>query len=82
MKKLIVTLVCVLIAPLAFAQTGSTNKKRATTTAEPVKVTGTIIKTTTEEGAAASYQPFKHSLFVRTAPIVRVVMYSTGAVTL
>lgn len=37
MKKLIVTLVCVLIAPLAFAQTGSTNKKRATTTAEPEK---------------------------------------------
>lgn len=64
MKKLIVILVCVLIAPLAFAQTGSTNKKRATTTAEPVKVTGTIIKTTTEEGAAASYQPFK-TLVVR-----------------
>jgi hypothetical protein len=28
-------------------------------TAEPVKVTGTIIKTTTEEGAAVNYQPFK-----------------------
>ncbi len=58
MKKTIVTLGCVLIALLAFAQPSSTDKKQATTT-EPVQVTGTIIRTTTEEGAAASYQPAK-----------------------
>ena len=51
MKKLIVTLGCVVIAPLAFAQPSSTDKKQGTTTTEPIKVTGTIIRTTTEEGA-------------------------------
>jgi len=57
MKKTIATLACVLIAPLAFAQTSSTEKKRSSTV-ETVMVTGTII-TATEDGAAANYQPFK-----------------------
>ncbi len=55
---------CMLIAPLAFAQPSSTDKKQGITTAEPINVTGTIIKTTTEEGAAASYQP-ANTLVVR-----------------
>jgi hypothetical protein len=63
-KKAIVTLGCLLIAPLAFAQPNSTDKKQGTTTTEPIQVTGTIIRTTTEEGAAASYQPAK-TLVVR-----------------
>jgi hypothetical protein len=62
MKKLIVTLVCLLLAPLAFAQPSSTNKKQTTT--EGITVTGTILKMTAEEGAAASYQPLK-TLVVR-----------------
>ena len=57
MKRTIVTLGCLLLAPLAFAQPNSTNKKQTTT--EPVTVTGAIIKMTTEEGAAASYQPIR-----------------------
>jgi len=64
MKKTIVTLVCLLIAPLAFAQTSSKGKRHGPTTTEPITVTGTIITTTTEEAAAASYQPFK-TLVVR-----------------
>ena len=64
MKKITITLGCVLIAPLAFAQPSSTDKKQGTTTTEPVKVTGAIIRTTTEAGAAASYQPAK-TLVVR-----------------
>ena len=64
MKTLIVTLGCLLIAPLAFAQPNSTDKKQVTTTTEPIQVTGTIIKTVTGEGAAASYQPAK-TLVVR-----------------
>src|SRR6266513_134185 len=60
MKRTIVTLVVMLIAPLAFAQTSSTHKRQATTT-EPVTVT-TI--PTPEEGAAAAYQPAK-TLVVR-----------------
>jgi hypothetical protein len=59
MKKIIVTLGCVLIAPLAFAQPNSTDKKQGATTAEPVEVTGTIIRMMIAEGAAASYQPGK-----------------------
>jgi hypothetical protein len=62
MKKAIITLVCLLIAPLAFAQPGATKSKQTTT--EPVTVTGAVIKMTTEEGAAASYQPLK-TLVVR-----------------
>ena len=57
MEKVIVMLGCLLLAPLAFAQPNSTNKKQTTT--EPVTVTGAVIKMTTEEGAAASYQPIR-----------------------
>ena len=66
MKKKIVTVACfAFIAPLAFAQTGSTHTRDRTTStqAEAVTVTGTIIPTP-EEGAAASYQPLK-TLVVR-----------------
>jgi hypothetical protein len=63
MKKTIVALACcALLAPLAFAQPSSTNKKQTTT--EAVTVTGAIIKMTAEEGAAASYQPVR-TLVVR-----------------
>ena len=55
MKKVIVVIACVLIAPLAFAQTKSKHKKQATA-AEPITVTGTIIPTP-ELGAATAYQP-------------------------
>jgi hypothetical protein len=65
MKKTIVTLACcAVLAPLAFAQTGSKGTKQGTATAEPITVTGTIIKMTTEEGSAANYQPAK-TLVVR-----------------
>lgn len=59
MKKTIVILACVLTAPLAFAQPSSNNKKEGTTTSEAITVTGTIIKMSSEDGAAASYQPVK-----------------------
>ena len=56
MKKIIVTIACTLIALLAFAQPGSKGTKATT---EPITVTGTVIKMTTEEGSAAKYQPVK-----------------------
>jgi hypothetical protein len=62
MRKTIITLVSLLLAPLAFAQPNSTNKKQTIT--EPVTVTGAIIKMTTQDGAAASYQPLR-TLVVR-----------------
>ena len=55
MKNIVITLTWLLVAPLAFAQPGSTNKKQTTT--EPITVTGAIIKMTAEEGSAACYQP-------------------------
>src|SRR5438067_13253276 len=61
MKKTVVTIACTLIALLAFAQPGS---KATKTTTEPVTVTGTVIPSAIEEGAAASYQPAK-TLVVR-----------------
>src|SRR5215216_8171763 len=64
MKKIIVTLGCMLIALLAVAQPSSTDKKQGGTTTEPVQVTGTMIRTTTADGAAATYQPAK-TLVVR-----------------
>jgi len=64
MKEMIVTLGCLVIAPLAFAQPNSTDKKQGATTTEPIEVTGTIIRTMIAEGAAASYQPRK-TLVVR-----------------
>src|SRR4030095_2007950 len=63
MKKVICIVACVLIAPLAFAQTKSNDKKQATTKTESITVTGTIIPTP-EEGAATAYQPAK-TLIVR-----------------
>ena len=62
MKKTIVALACLILGPLVFAQPNPSDKKQATT--EPITVTGTVLKMTTEEGAAANYQPFK-TLVVR-----------------
>ena len=63
MKKPVAILICcALVAPLAFAQPESKGKQQAT--AEPITVTGTIIKMTTEDGSAANYQPVK-TLVVR-----------------
>jgi hypothetical protein len=63
MKKPIAILICcALVAPLAFAQPESKGKQQETT--EPITVTGTIIKMTTEDGSAANYQPVK-TLVVR-----------------
>ena len=65
MKKIIAALTCcALLAPLAYAQTGSKGKKQGTSSTEGVTVTGTILKMTTEEGSAANYQPVK-TLVVR-----------------
>lgn len=62
MKKTIVILACcALLAPLASAKT---HKKQTATTDESITVTGTVVKTTSEEGAVANYQPFK-TLVVR-----------------
>jgi len=80
MKKTIVTLACALIAPLAFAQTSSKGTQQGTTTAESITVTGTIVTPTAEEGAAASYQPFKTLVVLVDGSNRRSVLNGTGYV--
>jgi hypothetical protein len=65
MKKIIVTLACLLVAQLAFGQPNSIDNRQTTT--EPVTVTGTFI-TTTEQGSAAVYQPFKTLVVSKDTP--------------
>ena len=65
MKKPVTILICcALVAPLAFAQPSAKSTKQGSSTTEEITVTGTIIKMTTEEGSAATYQPVK-TLVVR-----------------
>jgi len=60
MKKAITIVVCcALLAPLAFAQPNAKGTKQGSSTTEEIAVTGMIIKMTTEEGSAATYQPVK-----------------------
>jgi hypothetical protein len=65
MKKPIVVLACLLLAPLAFGQSSSKDKKQTIT--EPITVTGTFI-ITTEQGLAAIYQPSKTLVVMKDTP--------------
>jgi hypothetical protein len=55
-KKIIITLGCALIAPLAFAQTSTTTTEQTTST-EPTTTTQTT--TTTTAGTVTTYEPGK-----------------------
>ena len=57
MKKTIVTLTCALIAPLGFAQTGTTTKEQTTTGTQPTTTTETT--TTYTAGTVSTYTPGK-----------------------
>ena len=68
MKKATLTLACLLIAPMAFAQTHSKRESHKTSAAEqPITVTGTTI-ITSEGGSAAIYQPFKTLVVNKDTP--------------
>lgn len=58
MKRVIVGMVCALIAPLAFAQTGITDKQRTTTTETTTQPT-TTTETTYTTGTVTTYEPGK-----------------------
>ena len=57
MKKIIVTLACALITPLAFAQTSTTTTEQTTTSTQPTTTTDTTTTYTT--GAVTTYEPGK-----------------------
>jgi ABC-type Fe3+-hydroxamate transport system substrate-binding protein len=59
MKKTIITLACALIAPLAFAQTGTTTTTETTKTNPVTGTTTTETTTTYSAGTVTTYQPEK-----------------------
>ena len=59
MKKVIIGMVCALIAPLAFAQTGITDKQRTTTTETTTQPATTSETTTYTTGTVTTYEPGK-----------------------
>ena len=58
MKRTIITLVCGLVAPLAFAQTSTTTTEETTST-RPSTTTQTTTSTTYETGTVSTYEPGK-----------------------
>ena len=58
MKKTLIALVCVLVTPLAFAQTSTTTTEQTTTNTQPTTTTQTTTTTTTE-GTVTTYEPGK-----------------------
>ena len=58
MKRTIITLVCGLVAPLAFAQTSTTTTEETTST-RPSTTTQTTTSTTYETGTVSTYTPGK-----------------------
>jgi hypothetical protein len=76
MKRTIVTLACALIAPLAFAQTGTTTTTQSTATNPVTGTTQTTTSTTSSEGTVTTYTPGK-TIVVKTAA-VDPVTYTLG----
>jgi hypothetical protein len=59
MKRIIIGLVCALVAPLAFAQTGITDKQSTTTTTTEPATSTTTTSTTYTAGTVTTYEPDK-----------------------
>src|SRR6478752_1938890 len=57
-KKTIIGLICVLVVPLAFAQTSTTTTEETTTT-KPATTTETTTSTTYTAGTVSTYEPGK-----------------------
>jgi hypothetical protein len=58
-KKTIIGLICVLVAPLAFAQTSTTTTEETTTSTKPATTTETTTTTTYTAGTVTTYEPGK-----------------------
>ena len=59
MKRTIISLVCALFAPLAFAQTSTTTTEETTTSTKPATTSETTTSTTYATGAVTTYEPGK-----------------------
>lgn len=68
MKTTIVTLACLLVAPMAFAQTHAKRESHTkNVTEQPITVTGKTT-VTSEGGSAATYQPSKTLVINKDTP--------------
>ena len=59
MKRTMIGMVCALVAPLAFAQTGITDRQSTTTTTTTQPATTTTTETTYASGTVTTYEPDK-----------------------
>jgi len=59
MKRTMIGMVCALVAPLAFAQTGITDRQSTTTTTTTQPATATTTETTYASGTVTTYEPDK-----------------------
>src|ERR1700719_868107 len=75
MKKTIITVICALVAPLAFGQTSSPPSTKQTTTTNPT--TTTAERTTTTEGTVTTYEPHKR-IVVRKEGVPEPISYVIG----
>jgi hypothetical protein len=78
MKRTIVTLACALVAPLAFAQTGTTTTTQSTSTNPVTGTSQTTTSTTSSEGTVSTYTPGK-TIVVKTTTGTEPVTYSLGS---
>ena len=76
MKKTIVTLACALVAPFAFAQTGTTTTTQSTATDPVTGSTQTTTSTTSSEGTVTTYTPGKTIVVKTTA--AEPISYTLG----
>ena len=78
MKKTILTLACVAIAPLAFAQTSTTTTETSKTKSGPLgSKTETTTSTTSSEGTVSTFEPGR-SIVVRREGVTEPTSYTLG----
>ncbi|MEP6821565.1 MAG: hypothetical protein ABI946_04365 [Chthoniobacterales bacterium] len=77
MKKIILTLACAAIAPLAFAQTSTTTETKKTTDTPLSSKTETTTTTQSSDGTVSTFEPGK-TIVVRRVGVTDPVSYALG----
>ena len=77
MKKTILTLACVAVAPFAFAQTSTTTETKKTTDTPVGSKTETTTSTTSTEGTVSTFEPGK-TIVVRRVGVTDPISYTLG----
>jgi len=77
MKKTILTLACVAVAPFAFAQTSTTTETKKTTDTPVGSKSETTTSTTSTEGTVSTFEPGK-TIVVRRTGVTDPISYTLG----